>query len=111
MRKVNNDNRYDTTGVLSNAVDRVKKIYSNTLYIGEPIYVNDIYNILSKTEGVIDVKEVKIINKSSNDGVGYGSLPFIMKDVKSSDGTYYKAPKNVIFELRYPNDDITGRAT
>ena len=105
------DNRYDTTGVLSNAVDRVKKIYSNTLYIGEPIYVNDIYNILSKTEGVIDVKEVKIINKSSNNGVGYGSLPFIMKDVKSSDGTYYKAPKNVIFELRYPNDDITGRAT
>ena len=34
-----------------------------------------------------------------------------MKDVKSADGTFYKAPKNVIFELRYPDDDITGRAT
>ena len=109
--EVMTDNRYDTTGVLSSAIQRVKNLYSDTLYIGEPIYVNDIYNILSKTEGVIDVKKVEIINRSTNDGTGYNSLPFVMKDVKSTDGTFYKAPKNVIFELRYPDDDITGRAT
>ena len=109
--EVKTDNRYDTTGVLADAVDRIKFKYSEKFYIGEPIYINDIFNILSKTEGVIDVVKVKILNKSSNDGPGYSSIPFIMDDVISNDATYYKAPKNVLFELRYPAQDITGKSS
>lgn len=44
------DNRYDTSQVLANALTRVKNKYSEKFYIGEPIYINDVYNILSKTE-------------------------------------------------------------
>lgn len=104
------DNRYDTSNVLFDAIERVKKNYSEKFYIGEPIYINDIFNILSKTEGVIDVKEVKIFNKSSNDSPAYSSIPFVMDDVLSKDATFYKAPKNVVFELKYPDNDIKGKA-
>lgn len=108
---VKTDNRYDTTMVLADAIQRLKDNYKETFYIAEPLYINDVYNILSKTEGVIDVIEVKLENKSSNDGSGYSSIPFVMEEILSNDATYYKAPKNVIFELKYPDDDITGRAT
>ncbi len=104
------DNRYDTSNVLFDAIERVKQFYSEKFYIGEPIYINDIFNILSKTEGVIDVKQVKIFNKSSNDSPAYSSIPFVMDDVLSKDATFYKAPKNVVFELKYPDNDIKGKA-
>ena len=104
------DNRYDTSNVLFDAIERLKAQYNEKYYIGEPIYINDIYNILSKTEGVIDVKSVKVFNRSTNDGSGYSSIPFVMDDVISNDATYYKAPKNVVFELKYPNNDIKGTA-
>ena len=32
------------------------KYFSNQLYIGEPIYITRLYSILSKVEGVADVK-------------------------------------------------------
>ena len=33
-----------------------------------------------------------------------------MNDVISQDKTYYKAPKNVVFELKFPEQDIKGKA-
>ena len=33
-----------------------------------------------------------------------------MGDIISQDRTYYKAPKNVIFELKFPEQDIKGKA-
>jgi len=101
------DNRYDTSSVLFEATRRIKEKYAEKFYIGEPIYINDIFNILSKTEGVIDVKRVEIGNKSQ--GV-YSNINMNMDDIISTDATYYKAPKNVVFELKYPDNDIKGTA-
>ena len=75
------------------------------MYIGEPIYLSQIYSILAKVDGVLDVKKVKIYNKS---GGAYSTTSINMKDLQSSDGTYYKCPQNAIFELKYSNDDIKG---
>ena len=105
------DNRYDTSTVLANAVTRLKTKYSEKFYIAEPVYINDIYNILSKTVGVIDVKTVGVKNKNaSNHGSGYSNTQLEMGDIISQDRTYYKAPKNVIFELKFPEQDIKGKA-
>lgn len=105
------DNRYDTSGVLSSAITRVRNLYSDKLYIGEPIYLNDIRNILSKTEGVVDITSVSISNVSSTDG-NYSPIQIDFDlELKSNDGTYYKAPKNVVFELRNPEENIKGIAT
>jgi hypothetical protein len=101
------DKRYDSAAVLLDATRRVKSLYSAKFYIGEPIYLNRIYNILSKTEGVIDVNSVLINNKT---GTVYSSTQFVMDDVLSQDATYYRAPKNVVFEIKYPDSDIRGKA-
>lgn len=105
------DNRYETSGVLSNAVERVRKLYSDKLYVGEPIYLNDIRNILSKTEGVVDINTVSVSNVSSTDG-NYSAIQIDFdRELKSNDGTYYKAPKNVVFELKNPEENVKGIAT
>jgi len=108
--EVQTDKRYDTSVVLADATQRLVNLYSQKFYIGEPIYLNQIYNTLSKTDGVIDVTSVSVYNKNSNDGSAYSNIRFIMDDVLSQDATFYRAPKNVIFELKLPNNDIRGKA-
>ncbi len=65
------------------------------------------FSILNKTQGVVDVKKVEIVNKF---GSVYSSTQIYMEDFISQDATYYKAPKNVVFELKYPDNDIQGLA-
>ena len=43
-------------------------------------------------------------------GVGYATTMFNVKDQTTSDGRFIKAPKNVIFEIKYPNSDLRGTA-
>tara|TARA_R100000030_G_scaffold23021_2_gene16542 strand:+ start:486 stop:2294 length:1809 start_codon:yes stop_codon:yes gene_type:complete len=102
------DKRYDSNSVLFEAVQRLKEKYIEKFYVGEPIYINNIFSILNKTEGVVDVKDVKINNKTSNDGPNYSTIQIHMDDIISQDATYYRAPKNVIFEIKYPDSDIKG---
>ena len=105
------DNRYDTSTVLANCITRLTNKYSDKLYVGEPIYIIDIFNILSKTDGVVDVKRVFVKNKNTaNNGTNYSEISLFLEDVISDDQTYYKAPKNVIYELKFPEQDIKGKA-
>ena len=101
------DIRYDTEVVLNSAIARVRDKYSKTFEIGEPIYINDIRNILSETKGVIDIRRLRIENKST--GV-YSQHRVDFQSIKSRDGTIIIPPKNAIFELKYPDVDIKGVA-
>lgn len=101
------DKRHETTSVLFDATQRLKEKYSEKFYLGEPIYINDIFSILNKTQGVVDVKKVEIVNKF---GSVYSSIQVHMDDFISQDATYYKAPKNVVYEIKYPDNDIQGQA-
>jgi hypothetical protein len=99
------DRDKDTRDVMFAAIDEIKDYFSETAYIGEPIYLSNIYDVLNKTTGVIDVKKVSIFPKT---GDNYSSDTFDFDLMMSKDGTYLKAPKNVVFELKYPNQDIKG---
>jgi hypothetical protein len=101
------DNRYSRDEILASAIENIKNNYNEKFYVGEALYLTEIYNTLVKTTGVVDVKSLKINNKYA--GV-YASIPFDFDKVRSKDGTYYKIPKNVILELRYPDSDIKGVA-
>ena len=96
---------FNSNDVMSRAIFELREYFSDQLYIGEPIYISEVYNVLSKTLGIIDVKKVKFINKT---GITYSSDYLDFDNIISRDGTYYKTPKNVILELRYPNLDIKG---
>ncbi len=104
--EVSADNRFSKEEVLSNCFENIKSKYNEKFYIGEPIYITEIQNILSKTRGVVDVKTVTINNLYGGD---YSSTPFDFDKVVSKDGSYYKIPKNVILELRFPDKDLKGK--
>ena len=75
------------------------------MYIAEPLYINQIYNTINKTRGVVDTVKVTLEVKK---GAGYSSIPIDISDITSPDGSYIKTPKNCILELKYLDRDIKG---
>ena len=71
------------------------------------MYLTTIYNALSKLDGVVDVKKVKVYNKT---GGSYSTFQLDFDEIMSRDGTYLKVPDNVILELKKPDSDIKGVA-
>ena len=75
------------------------------MYIGEPFYITRIYNIINKTKGVSDTIDVRMRIISGN---GYNSAPVSIDQMRSKDGTFLKAPKNVILEIKNFETVIRG---
>jgi len=95
-------NRFD---VLSNCVSVLRDKFSEPLYIGEPLYISEIYGILNKVKGVVDTKNVKIVQKT---GDGYASIALDVDSLVSADARYLSVPENVVLEIKYPDNDIKG---
>ena len=96
----------DKYTLLDSAITILKNKYSGHFYIGEAFSVTDIYNELRNVSGILDVVRVKIVNKNS---ANYSGVMFDINKNTSPDGTYIIAPKNAIFEIKYPTDDIKGK--
>ena len=105
--EVSVDPRFNKEETVNLAIKNLKDKYDNKFYIGEPIYLTDISNVLSKTRGVIDVSKVEVINKKNG---SYSTTPIQLNKILSRDNTYYKTPKNVVMELKFPSKDIKGKA-
>ena len=95
-------NKYD---VLNNAIVTLQNVFNKTFYIGEPLLITDIYQALKLVSNVMDVVDVNITTK---EGGGYATSPVSVEDIKSADGRYLTPPSDVIFEIKFPNADITG---
>ena len=101
------DKKFNNESVLFSCMRNLKEYFSETQYIGEPLYITRIYDTLNDVDGVLTVKKVRVKNKSG------GLHSFVRMDfdeAMSRDGTYIKTPKNVILELKFPNSDIKGTA-
>jgi len=96
----------DKYTLLDSAITILKNKYSGHFYIGEAFSVTDIYNELRNVSGILDVVRVKIVNKNS---ANYSGVMFDINKNTSPDGTYIIAPKNAIFEIKFPTDDIKGK--
>jgi hypothetical protein len=96
-------NKYD---ILQRAVRALQNKYDTSYYIGEPLYISDIYSELKKVDGVLDVMKVKLVNKT---GTTYSSITLDINSNLSPDGGYLVVPRNAIVEIKYPQTDIVGR--
>jgi hypothetical protein len=96
----------DKFEVLDKCIDALTEHYTEPFFVGEPIYISEIYEVLKKVDGVLDVSKVKI---TSNSGGTYSSSAININENLSPDGSYIIAPNNAIFELKYPEEDITGK--
>jgi len=92
--------------VLDEAIDKLKEMYSTSFFIGEPLYISDIYSSLKDVSGVLDVEKVLITNKN---GANYSDVEFDINQNMSPDGGYIIVPKNAILELKYPEVDVKGK--
>ena len=101
------DKKFSQDAVLRQCIDQVKSLYSDKFYIGEPLYITRIYDILNRVDGVVDVRKVKVNNKT---GGAYSNITLDMDKILSKDGTFYQTPQNSILELRFPDEDIKGIA-
>ena len=99
------DSRFDRNEVLARVQEKLEQKYAEKMYIGEPLYLTEIYNTINKTRGVIDTVKVKAKMKS---GTGYASRIVEIVEILSKDGTYLNTPKNCILEIKNPSTDIKG---
>mgnify|MGYP003131833212 CR=1 FL=1 len=98
----------DKFTVLEQSVAALQEHYMTSFFIGEPLYLSDIYQKLKDVTGVLDVVKVKIISKS---GGSYSAASIDINDNMSPDGTYLMVPNNAILELKYPEVDVVGKVT
>lgn len=96
----------DRSEALASAIARLADKYSEGFFIGEPIYISDIYSELKKEPNILDVIKVKIVPKT---GGSYSYVDLQINKNLSPDGSYLMCPKNAIFELKFPQTDIKGK--
>ena len=92
--------------MLEDCVSAIGQKYSEHFYIGEHLYITDIYSTLKNVNGVLDVVKVKVNNRN---GPAYSSTKININEHMSPDGTYLIVPKNAILELKYADADIKGK--
>ena len=97
---------FNKNEVLQLAVQKIAKEFnSNAFSIGESLRVSEIYRILKNVDSILDVTEVRFVKKS---GSAYSGISYDMLENSSPDGRLIMAPKDGIFEIKFPSSDITG---
>ena len=96
---------YDRVEVLNRALSAVRTQLFKKTDIGESFSIANIYNILNKLPGVLDTTSVTVSSKS---GGVYSTSVLNIDKLLTYDGKYVKAPKNVIYEVKFPLIDVKG---
>lgn len=82
---------------------QLELLFSRDPQIGESFNILNIYRELRSVNGILDVKDVKITNKT---GLGYSSTQFNIQQNLTSDGNMIIIPKNAIFEIKNSSDIV-----
>lgn len=96
----------DKFSVLDDAIQAVKDNFKQTFFIGESLYISDIYKVLKDVSGVLDVLAVKIFIRN---GEKYSNASINISENLSGDGSQLIVPNNAILELKFPEVDIVGK--
>ena len=95
-------NKYD---VLSIAVSQLKSALDVEFDVGQSIGITNLFKVLNSVPGVVDTLDVKIVNKSGGLYSGFG---YNIENNTTIDGRLLQAHEDVIFEMKYPDQDIRG---
>ena len=100
--------QYNSNEVLFNCITQLQQFFNlNNWQINEPIILKDIYLLLDKVEGVQTVKNVNIINKTGAI-LGYSEYAYDIAGA-TQNNVIYPSLDPMIFEVKYPNNDIKGK--
>lgn len=108
--------KFNRSEVLTKCLNAIKnKMTVDNMQIGQPIIVSDLISELQSIVGVISVYDMQI-RKALQDGsaltyVDQNNMEMGMFDVQAHtvNGIVY-CPENAIFQIKYPDIDITGES-
>ena len=102
------DPEVNNAQVLRNCISNVKSFFIiDNWQINQPIILNQLEQILDNTVGVQTVKSIKILNKTGTTQ-GYSQYAYDI-DGATQNKVIYPSIDPMIFEVKYPNQDIKGR--
>jgi len=99
---------FNNDEVILNCIQTLKDYFSvDNWQINQPIVINEVYNVIGAVKGVQNVEHVQLKNKAGT-AAGYSQYSY---DFSSAiiNNVLYPSMDVSIFELKYPNTDITGR--
>ena len=99
---------FNNNEVITNCITSLQNYFAiDNWQINEPIILKNIFVLLSKVQGVQIVKNIKI-NNLTGESLGYSNFAY---DIESSiiDDVIYPSIDPMIFEVKYPSQDIIGR--
>ena len=96
--------------VLLNCIQALKDYFSvDNWQINQPVVINEVYNVIGAVKGVQNVENVRLVNKSGT-ALGYSQYSYDF-ETATINNVLYPSMDISIFELKYPNIDLTGRIT
>jgi len=105
--EITTDINVDKYEVLNEAFIELRDYFEIKMSIGESINITEIYKVLRDVDGLVDVLRLEIFNKTLGN---YSTTYLNIDEQMTIDGRFVVAPKNVVFELKYPERDIRGFA-
>jgi hypothetical protein len=107
------DSSQNQGAVISNIIDRVSTFFNPAVRnLGEDILVSELNRIIQAENGVISVGDISIFNKVGGQySSSQTSMPYsdpATKKISLVDNTIFAEP-NQIYQIRFPQKDITVR--
>lgn len=100
---------YNNNDVISNCITSLKTYFDITKWqINQPIIISDVTSQLLKIKGVQSVIKIEFTNKQDNNGVLYSKYAYDINGA-TRQGNIYPSIDPSVFEIRYPDTDISGR--
>ena len=99
---------FNSNEVINNCITSITEYFTiDNQQINQPIYTRELLLLLDRVPGVQTVNSVNVINKNGGNYSQYGY------DIEGAtrNRVIYPSLDPCIFEIKYPNTDIRGRAT
>ena len=99
---------YNNNETITKCVTSLQNYFATDNWqINQPILFKDLYILLDKVEGVQTVKNVQIKNLQG-EALGYSNYAYDIEGATINE-VVYPSLDPMIFEVKYPNEDIKGR--
>ena len=99
---------FNNNEVLTNCIDSLIEYFNTDRWqVNQPIIIKDIFVVLSTISGVQIVKNI-LIKNLTGESLGYSNFSYDLVTL-DSDEVIYPSIDPMIFEVKYPRQDIIGR--
>jgi hypothetical protein len=99
---------YNNNDIIIACINALKDYFNiNKWLVNQPIVLRELYILLDKIEGVQTVKTINIVNNVGTN-LGYSQYAYDIQGA-TQNNIIYPSLDPSIFEVKYPNNDISGK--